>query len=415
MAAPRDAAITIIGGGAIGCAVAYHLVRHGGCDVQVLERGELAAATTSQAAGLVGQVRASVERTRLAMASVALFSTFEETSGYPIDWRPTGSVRLAHTAQRAAELRDMALVAEAAGLEIELISPAEAAARGAVVDPTPFRLALWCPTDGYLQPHSLTTGYARAARDLGATFATDTTVTGISIGPHGVDGVRTDHGEVNTELVINAAGPWAALVARLVGVDLPIFPVRHEYFITAPVPGWHADAPVLRIPDLRIYVRAEGHGILCGGWEPMARSLDPHDLTPWVDIPLEPDYDVLSTFADDLATCCPGVTDAGIVEVMRGWPAFSPDGRFVVGPVAGVPGFVMAAACNAHGVSGSAGLAAHVAESLTDDPSPYVRSLSPDRFTSGTWDRNEARASAQRVYEDYYAGIGSAAQGGRPT
>jgi glycine/D-amino acid oxidase-like deaminating enzyme len=414
MAAPRDAAITIIGGGAIGCAVAYHLMRQGRSDVQVLERGELGGATTSQAAGLVGQVRASAERTRLAMTSVELFSSFEAATGYPIDWRQSGSVRLANTTARVAELRDMAGVAEDAGVEVELITPAAAAERGALIDPSPFLLALWCPTDGYLQPHSLTTGYARAARDLGATFATSTTVTGISLGAHGVDGVRTDHGDVRTELVINAAGPWASLVARLVGVDLPIFPVRHEYFITEPVPGWHADAPVLRIPDLRIYARGDGHGVLCGGWEPKAQSLDPYDLQPWADIPVEPDYAVLSVFADDLSTCCPEAADAGIVEVMRGWPAFSPDGRFVVGPVLGVPGFVMAAACNAHGVSGSAGLAAHVLESLTDDPSPYVRSLSPDRFTSRAWDRDEARRAAQRVYEDYYAGLASAAQGGKP-
>ena len=204
-------------------------------------------------------------------------------------------------------------------------------------------------------------------------------------------------------MVINAAGPWAGAVASLAGLHLPIVPVRHEYFVTQAVAGWHAGLPVLRIPDIGLYARAEGHGILCGGWEPDGLSLDPREVTIGQPLAVSPDWDVLSGFARDLARFAPAVTETGVREVFRGFPAFSPDGRFIVGPVAAPRGFVMAAACNAHGVSGSAGLAEHVLESLQPDPSPYVQSLSPTRYHPRTWDWNTARTQAQRIYENYYS------------
>jgi len=399
----RDAEVTIVGGGAIGCAVAYTLARAGYRDVQVVEQGELAGATSGQAAGLVGQVRASRERCRLAMASVAAYARIEQETGYPADWRPTGSVRIALTAERAAEFTALAAVARSAGLEVEFLTAARLAGLCPMLDTSEITAALWCPTDGYLQPNSLVTAYARAARDRGVTFATRTTVTGLRIAGDAVRGVRTDQGAAATDVVINAAGPWAGAVARLAGLPLPVVPVRHEYFVTRAVAGWHAGLPVLRAPDLRLYARAEGPGILCGGWEADGLSLDPRRVTIGQALAVRPDWEVLSGFAADFARLAPPVTQAEVREVFRGFPAFSPDGRFIVGPVPGLRGFVMAAACNAHGVSGSAGLAEHVLESLQPGPSPYVRSLSPGRYLPQTWDWESARARAEQVYENYYS------------
>jgi len=399
----RDAEVTIVGGGAIGCAVAYTLARAGYRDIQVVEQGELAGATSGQAAGLVGQVRASRERCRLAMASVAAYARIEQETGYPADWRQTGSVRIALTAERAAEFAALAAVARSAGLEVEFLTAARLAGLCPMLDTSGIAAALWCPTDGYLQPNSLVTAYARAGRDRGVTFATRTTVTGLRIADGAVRGVRTDQGAAATDTVINAAGPWAGAVARLAGLPLPVVPVRHEYFVTRAVAGWHAGLPVLRAPDLRLYARAEGPGILCGGWEADGLSLDPRRVTIGQALTVRPDWDVLSGFAADFARLAPPVTQAEVREVFRGFPAFSPDGRFIVGPVPGLRGFVMAAACNAHGVSGSAGLAEHVLESLQPGPSPYVRSLSPGRYLPQTWDWESARAQAEQVYENYYS------------
>jgi glycine/D-amino acid oxidase-like deaminating enzyme len=399
----RDAAITIVGGGAVGCAVAHVLAGAGYADIQVVEQGELAGATSGQAAGLVGQVRATTERCRLAMASVAAYSQIEQETGHTADWRQTGSVRIAVTAERAAEFQALAVVARSAGLEVEFLTPARLSELCPVLDTEHVRAALWCPTDGYLQPNSLVMAYVAAARERGVTFATHTTVTGIRLTGGAVTGVRTDRGDVVTSTVINAAGPWAASVAALAGLDVPIVPVRHEYFVTGPVAGWHGSLPVLRIPDIRVYARAEGPGILCGGWEAGSLSLDPRQVAIGQRLAARPDWEVLTGFAQDFARFVPAVSEAAVREVFRGFPTFSPDGRFVIGPVPGIRGFVMAAACNAHGVSGSAGLAEHVLESLQPDPSPYVRSLSPARFTPRTWTWESAQNHAERVYQDYYS------------
>jgi glycine/D-amino acid oxidase-like deaminating enzyme len=398
----RDAEVTIVGGGAIGCAVAYCLARAGYPDIQILERGELAAATSGQAAGLVGQVRSSRERTRLAMASVAMYSKIEQETGYTADWRQTGSIRIAMTRERVAEFRMMAGVAAAAGLDVEFIEPGRLAELFPPLDTRQVKAALWCPTDGYLQPHSLVMAYAMAARDRGVTIASRTTLTGIAVTRGAVTGIRTSNGSATTDMVIDAAGPWAGAVASLAGADLPVVPVRHEYFVTVPQEGWHGSLPVLRIPDVRIYARAEVKGILCGGWEADGLSLDPRGVAVGQPLAVAPDWDVLSGFAADFARFIPTVTTAEIREVFRGYPAFSPDGRFIVGPVPGIRGFVMAAACNAHGVSGSAGLAESVLESLGPDPSPYVRSLSPARFMPRDWTWEAARDRAELIYETYY-------------
>ncbi|MFN2488855.1 MAG: NAD(P)/FAD-dependent oxidoreductase [Actinomycetota bacterium] len=412
-AAPRDATITVIGGGAIGCAVAFRLAAAGHSDVQVIEKGDVAAATTGQAAGLVGQVRASPERTRLAMSSVALYRRLGQDAGHDPEWREVGSLRLALNEPRVEEFRHMADVARSVGLEVKLIDAGRAKELCPPLDASSVRAALWCPSDGYLQPYSLTMAYVRAAARLGVSFVTHTTVTGIGVRNDAVTGVQTDRGAISTETVINAAGPWANLVARMVGLELPIFPVRHEYFITEEV-GWSPDMPVLRIPDVGLYVRPEIGSVLCGGWEDDALSLDPRiEPAEWGDVPIEPDWDVLARFAGDLASLFPGIDAAGVRAVFRGWPSFTPDGRFLVGPVPGLRGFVMAAGCNAHGVSGSAGLAQHLIESLEEDPSAYVRSLSPGRFIGGSWDWDDSRRRAQSVYETYYA-LSALAQGGAP-
>lgn len=407
----RDAEITIIGGGAIGCAIAYRLAESGWTDVQVIERGELAGATSSQAAGLVGQVRSSPERTRLAMASVRTFAELPKRTGYTADWRQTGSIRIAMTEAREREFRQMAGVAGKVGLDVAFLSRQELANYMPAVDTTYVRAALYCPTDGYVQPYSLTTAYAGAARELGASVCTGTAVRGISVSDGAVTGVRTDAGEIRTDTVINAAGPWAYGIAAMVGLGLPIVPVRHEYYVTEPA-GWRADLPALRIPDIRLYVRPEVSAILCGGWEAHALHRDPRTVADSDKFACVPDWDVLGGFADDLERFIPGSVELGVREVFRGWPAFTPDGRFVVGPVPGLRGFVMAAGCNAHGVSGSAGLADHVLDSLGPEPSPYVRSLSPARFMSGDWSWEEAQATARAVYENYYAGLSATAQSG---
>jgi glycine/D-amino acid oxidase-like deaminating enzyme len=403
MPGPRDAEITVVGGGAVGAAVAYFLARDGRRDVQLLEGRGLCEATSSQAAGFIGQARPTVERARLTMAAAEVYRNFEVETGYPMDYRECGAVRLALSDTSVEELRQIAETAEITGLPVEFLTDAQLRDLYPVLARTEsVKAALWSPTDGYLQPNSLVNAYVSAARDLGVTTATHAAVTGIAVRGGAVEAVSTKAGSYRTDQVIIASGPWSAALARLVGLELPIVPVLHEYFVTEPVPGWHAGLPCLRIPEVQVYARGESDRVLCGGFENTGTSIDPRDVSVTSKLTARPDWDVLSGFAESLSVFAPEAAEAGIAATFQGWPTFSPDGRFIVGPVSAIRGLAFAACCNAHGVSGSAGLAMHLVESLAGDPSPYVRSLSPDRFIPRTWSWEDARRDAQAVYETYY-------------
>jgi glycine/D-amino acid oxidase-like deaminating enzyme len=400
-----DAEIVIVGGGAIGCAVAYRLAEAGVTDVLLVEKNPaLAAATTAQAAGLVGQVRSSPDRVRLAMDSVATFTRLQQHDGATPNWRQVGSLRIALTDARVEEFRRLCATAGSAGLEVELLDHAGARARWPDLVTDHAKAILWCPSDGYLQPYDLAMTYREHARAGGVRFATDVRVTGLELRGGVLAALQTDRGRVRCSKVIVAAGAHAWHVARLTGLDLPIVPMRHEYFITVPIGGLRPDLPTFRVPDATLYGRPDVSALLLGGWEPSALSCDPREYALSAEPPaIEPDWPVLANFAELMTPLYPQLAGAGIRHVFRGWPTFTPDGRFVVGESRRVSGLFMAAGCNAHGVSGSAGIGRHVVEALLEPkPSAYIRSLSPDRFTETAWTWDEARRGAQAVYETYY-------------
>lgn len=399
------ARIVVIGGGAIGCGVAFQLAEAGHGDVLVLEREEgLCRVTSAQAAGLVGQVRSSVERTRLAMWSVATFDRLERQGEVKPGWRQVGSLRVAQTPERVEEFRRLAEVAKHAGLDVELVDREAAKRMWPVLDWREARAVLWCPTDGYLQPADLVAAYRHEARRRGVRFRTGAPVTGIRLRKGRVAAVVTPEGEIGCEIAVNAAGAHGWHVAKLVSLDLPVVPVRHHYIVTVPADGLSPELPCLRLPDATLYARAEMRSLLLGGWEPEALSIDPRryglaDPLP----PIAEDWPVLSGFVEAFRPFGGELCDLPVRSVFTGWPTFTPDGRFLVGPCSDVPGFACAVGCNAHGVSGSAGIGRDLVEALFDpDPSPWVRSLSPDRFARGGWSWPEAERAARSVYETYY-------------
>jgi glycine/D-amino acid oxidase-like deaminating enzyme len=222
--------------------------------------------------------------------------------------------------------------------------------------------------------------------------------------PGRVVGVETNRGAVSCSYLINAAGAHAYHLASLAGLELPVFPVRHEYFVSVPMPELSPTMPCFRIPEWTLYGRVRDGGLLLGGWEPQAMGLNPRDFTLTDAVPpVDPDWEVLNGFARALAELFPG---AGTVQkdwVGRGWPTFTPDGRFLIGETARVPGFVMACGCNAHGISGSGGIGRLLVESLfNSNPSAYLQSLSPNRFLNQTIDWSAAQSASRHVYETYY-------------
>jgi glycine/D-amino acid oxidase-like deaminating enzyme len=400
-----DAEYVVIGGGAVGCGVAYSLAKAGKTDVLLLERAaDVGQVTTSQGAGLCGQVRASPDRTRLAMHSVATFRELQRDPEVRPDWNEVGSLRVALSEERADEFRRLRRVADEAGLETALLDQREAARRWPLMDFRAARAVLWCPSDGYMTPYSVAKSYEHQCRKMGVRFATGTAVEGIDCRDGRAEAVRTSRGTVGCRTFINAAGAHAYHVAQLVGLTLPIVPVRHEYYVTVPMAGLHAGLPCFRIPELSLYGRARDGGLLLGGWESAALHTDPRGYPlAGEPPPVETDRAVLDSFEERFAPLCPQARGAKTARVGKGWPTFTPDGRFIIGESRRVKGFVMAGGCNAHGISGSAGIGRLLVEALLDpSPSEYVKSLSPDRFTETSWTWDDARRQAARVYETYY-------------
>ena len=404
MSSLPNADIIIIGGGAVGLGVAYALAKAGRTDILLLERAaDVGQATTSQGAGLCGQPRDSAERVKLAMHSVSVFRELQKSDVKP-DWHEVGSLRIALSERRAAEFLQLKQAADGAGLETALIDHKEATSRWPLMDFTNARAVLWCPTDGWMTPRAVAKSYENACRKMGVRVATSTRVEEIVLKDGRVTGVKSDQGSAECRYVINAAGAHAYHVARLAGLELPIVPVRHEYFVTVPMVGLAPDLPCFRIPELTLYGRVRDGGLLLGGWEPQSLHTDPRAYPLRGEPPgVETDWPVLNSFEESFATLFPTSRGAEKQTVGKGWPTFTPDGRFIIGESCRVRGFVMAGGCNAHGISGSGGIGKLLVESLLDPkPSSYVRSLSPDRFTEIPWSWEKARVQAARVYETYY-------------
>jgi glycine/D-amino acid oxidase-like deaminating enzyme len=402
---PSRARVVVIGGGAVGCGVAYALAEAGVPDILLVEKAaDLGQVTTSQGAGLCGQPRDSVERIRLAMRSVATFRKLQLNAEAPPDWHEVGSLRLALSDDRVTQLHQLSKFSEAAGLETALLDPQAATRRWPMMNFSGVKSVLWCPTDGYMTPSCVVKAYAYAAGKMGVNFATSVAVQGIVSKDGRVTAIETNRGTIECDTVINAAGAHAFHIAKLAGLELPIVPVRHEYFVTVPMEGLTPDLPCFRIPELTLYGRVREQGLLLGGWEPKSLHSDPRSYDLSGTPPgINPDWPVLKDFAAKFLPFFPSATSTEIKTVAKGWPTFTPDGRFIIGESCRLKGFVMAGGCNAHGISGSAGIGHLLVQSMLDPkPSAYVSSLSPDRFTETSWDWDKACKQAQAVYETYY-------------
>jgi glycine/D-amino acid oxidase-like deaminating enzyme len=400
-----SAEFIVIGGGAVGCGVAYSLAKAGHNDILLIERAaDVGQVTTLQGAGLCGQARPSVERIRLSMHVVDTFRELQNDTDVRPNWNECGSLRIALSDRRAEELRQLAGFCKEAGLESGMISTAEAKRRWPPMDFSAVKSVFWVPSDGSMTPYMVARSYENQCRKLGVRFAMSTLVESIECDDSRVRAVHTNLGRAECKYVVNAAGAHAYHVAKLVGLELPIVPVRHEYFVTVAMNGLNAAMPTFRVPELTLYGRVDQGGLLLGGWERSALGADPRKYSMTESAPpLSPDWAVLNEFEEKFTRLFPQARGAEKKRVGIGWPTFTPDGNFIIGESNRVPGFVMAGGCNAHGISGSAGIGKMLVESLFDsNPSAYVRGLSPNRFTETKWNWDDVRRQSRLIYETYY-------------
>lgn len=372
----------IIGGGIIGCSIAYHLARAGEPDVVLLEKTALTEGATWHAAGLVGQLRSSRNTTRMLQKSVALYDRLEAETGQAFDWKKVGSLRLAASRDRMLEARRLATMARSFGLEMNIISPDEAKALFPYIETAGLEGAAFIPTDGHVDPASLCQAIAAGARAHGATLKQGVKVLDFEVSGGRVTRVLTSQGSYEAETVTLAAGMWSRELGSKLGVPVPACAVEHQYIVTEPIPGFPPDLPTLRDPDRLVYYKPDAGGrLVIGGYEDDTIAFGDHGIPGEFARQLLPEN--MERF-EPLAACAaevtPVVNEVGIRQVINGPIPYSADGDFVMGPPAGFDNLMLATGF-LYGIAAGGGAGEMIAEWLLEGrPSLNLWPLDVKRF-----------------------------------
>lgn len=363
MSLPSHARVVIVGGGIIGCSVAYHLTKLGWKDVVLLEQGRLSGGTTWHAAGLVGQLRSHSNMTGLIRYSTELYAGLEAETGLATGWKNCGSLSVARTDARMTQLRRTAAAARAQGVEVEVISSSEAGALWPVMDIADIKGAVWLPGDGKANPTDLTQSLVKGARNRGACVVEKIRVTGISTKDGRATGVQTDQGNIAAEIVVNCAGQWARQVGQMCGVSVPLHSAEHMYIVTGQIDGVHPDLPVMRDPDGYIYFKEEVGGLVMGGFEPEAKPWGMNGIPDNFEFSLLPDdWDQFEILMENALIRVPRLADAEIKAFYNGPESFTPDNNFILGEAPELRNFFVGAGFNSMGIASAGGAGRALAE-----------------------------------------------------
>ncbi|MEM7268155.1 MAG: FAD-dependent oxidoreductase [Pseudomonadota bacterium] len=402
MTLPASSKFVVIGGGIIGCSVAYHLAKMG-CETTLLERGKLTSGTTWHAAGLVGQLRSSANITQLLGDSVDLYRRLEEETGQATGWKMNGGLRLACTEDRWIEVRRQATTAHSFGLEMELLSAKEAQDLWPLMDVSDVVGAAFLPTDGQANPSDITLALAKGARMGGAQIIEDVAVRRIVINGGRITGLKTTKGDIACDRVIACCGQWTRDLAATIGVSVPLISVEHQYLITEPC-GAPSTLPTLRDPDRLTYWKEEVGGLVMGGYEP--------NPIPWaVDgLPEQFEFSLLDSDTDHFEQImalalprAPVLETAGIKQLVNGPESFTPDGNFILGEAPEQPGFFVGAGFNAFGIASAGGAGMALAEWAAKGEPPYdLWPVDIRRFGQSHRSIDWVRARTLEAYSKHY-------------
>ena len=402
-----EAQAVIIGGGVAGASIAYHLTDLGWTDVVLAERSDLTSGSTFHSAGLVGQLRSSVSLTRMMMYSVELYRRLQTETGVDPGWHEVGSLRLASSGERLEELQRLAGWGRTFGLPLEIVSTEEALDRFPLFDPRGVQCAAYLPTDGYVDPSGLTMALTEGARRRGCRILTGARVNGMDVSEGRVRGVTFEGRDpIRTNVVVNAGGIFANQVGRMAGVEVPVVPFAHQYLLTEPIDGIDAGLPTLRDPDRLVYFRAEaGGGLVAGGYErsPAPWAWDGTGPPAGFNNELLPaDWPRFEPLAEGCFGVIPAMESAGVVRMINGPEAFTPDGEFILGE-SDIGGFFVAAGFCAHGIAGAGGVGKVMAEWIAEGrPQLDVWKMDLRRFGRQYRSRTHAKDRASEVYATYY-------------
>ena len=403
----NDAQCVIIGGGAMGVGLLYHLAHEGWTDTLLIEKGELTSGSTWHAAGLVPNFIGSLNMAKVHAYGIDLYKALEAETGMSTGWHGCGAIRLAVTEDQADWYRYVEGVLGSLGVESHLISPDEVRQRVPLMGSTDdIILGFWTPNDGWSDPTGSTNAMAVGARQLGAEIARHTLVTAVDQLPDGRWKVTTDKGEVTCDHVVNAAGHYSPQLGAMSGIDVPIVSMIHQYLITESLPEMAAqdvEMPVIRDPRSSCYYRREIDSLLIGPYETrnsITYGLDGIDwnlhfhLTP-------PDLEQLAPWLEISAERFPIFAEAGIKQVVSGPITHTPDGGYLMGPAPGVRNYWMCAGASI-GITQGPGAGKFLAQWMVHGQTEInVREMDPRRF--GPWsDLDYTIAKSVDEYHEMY-------------
>ena len=405
---PSHARAVIIGGGVVGCSVAYHLAKLGWKDVVLLERKQLTCGTTWHAAGLIAQLRATQNMTKLAKYSQSLYTNLEAETGVATGFKQNGSITVALTDARMEELRRGAAMARAFGVEIEEISPSDILAKYPGLETKDVVGGVYLDKDGQADPVNITQALAKGARNAGAKIIEGIKVQDVLTENGRATGVMTDQGPVKADYVVNCGGMWAREIGKMAGVTVPLHACEHFYIVTEQVDGLSRNLPVLRVPDECAYYKEDAGKLLLGAFEPVAK--------PWggAGIPenfefdsLPDDFDHFEPILEKAINRLPVLETAGIQTFFNGPESFTPDDRYILGEAPECKNFFVAAGFNSVGIQ-SAGGAGKVLAEWMDAGEPQVDLWDVDIRRMQPFQNNRSYLSARvtetlgLLYADHY-------------
>ncbi|MEM7318495.1 MAG: FAD-dependent oxidoreductase [Pseudomonadota bacterium] len=374
---PSKARVVIIGGGVIGCSVAYHLTKLGWKDVVLLERKQLTSGTTWHAAGLIAQLRATVNMTKLAKYSQELYGDLEAETGVATGFKRCGSITVALTEERKEEIFRQAAMARAFGVEVEEISPDEVKAKYEHLNIDDVTAGVWLPLDGQGDPANIALALAKGARQKGAVVRERVKVTGIAKQGRtvsGVDWVSDDgkeQGHIACDMIVNCAGMWGREVGRMAGVNVPLQACEHFYIVTEGIAGL-TQLPVLRVPDECAYYKEDAGKILLGAFEPKSKPWGIDGIPDSFEFDQLPeDFDHFEPILEAACNRVPMLAEAGIHTFFNGPESFTPDDAYHLGLAPEMDNVWVAAGFNSIGIQSAGGAGMALAQWMEDGQKPF--------------------------------------------
>jgi glycine/D-amino acid oxidase-like deaminating enzyme len=370
----ESADVVIAGGGIMGCALAYQLSRRK-VDVLLVERETLGSQSTGKCAGGVRQQFSSEGNVRLQKMSVGMLERFDDEIGHPAEFRQLGYLFLLTQPQQVEDFRHNMEMWHRVGLiEARWVDPMEAARMVPILNVEDVLGCTFCPTDGIASPADVTSGYAAAARRLGARLKEGVAITGIEVASGRVQGVRTTTGDVATRLVFDCAGAWSASIGRLAGLEIPVLPYRRHIAVTGTFPAVPRTNPMTVDFQTSLYFHPEGDGVLIG----MSDREEPPGYVTDVN------WDFLEKVFAQAARRAPALAGAGLKTAWAGLYEVTPDHQAILGPIPELEGFWCAAGFSGHGFMQAPAAALLLTQLLLDHASEIdISSFAFERFARG--------------------------------